>query len=429
MEHINYSSSEEGSDEENTPTQRSLATGSVSEVEEEVAWEVNLARLLMMVNTFRVGEIEWAVYARVQVREMQPNSMMTRSTEVQRVMGYSLWATQDLARGSCLPYGGVGISDIESQGMSSRVSCYVCGDLFSDGGEGQVNADPARLPDGYPRGYWVGSLVNEAVRANQVNSRLVCLDEDQQAELKSKLNKSEWYRRWPLDCRYLLEVTRKVTAGEELILSYGDRDPRADLYTPAWKEKEYRSDTTVATQAKLAKKTKGASNAERARSGKCTGKQSETGIAADGSSSSAVRTGAPRRAKRVAVEVSISELESRKFEAGRNGWGSPLESFLAPGERMPRAGQGEEVSNSEYDWAWWVYTLVQRYPSGFTEELFEKGGVISWQSLESSLFALRYGEEGRQWTTRAETAVEWARELMRDQQAAKLTGAGQSDSV
>ena len=129
-----------------------------------------------MVNTFRMGDIEWAVYDRVQIREMQANTMMLRSTEVQRVMGYSLWASQDLPIGTCLPYGGIGISDEESARMNSRASCYVCGDLYGSDdeevGEGQVDADPSRLPDGYPRGYWVGSLVNEAIHPRQMNLQL-----------------------------------------------------------------------------------------------------------------------------------------------------------------------------------------------------------------------------------------------------------------
>ena len=149
-----------------------------------VTWEINLERLSLMLNTFPAANGLWAVYDGIHILPMQPDEMLLRGRKVKRVMGWSLWASKDLPVGTCLPYGGIGITDEQSAALSSRDSCYVCGELEKGNGMGQVDANPSLLPPEVPKGYWVGSLVNEAVRVEQVNTQLMCLTRDQQEDLR-----------------------------------------------------------------------------------------------------------------------------------------------------------------------------------------------------------------------------------------------------
>ena len=99
-----------------------------------VTWEINLERLSLMLNTFPAANGLWAVYDGIHILPMQPDEMLLRGRKVKRVMGWSLWASKDLPVGTCLPYGGIGITDEQSAALSSRDSCYVCGELEKGNG-------------------------------------------------------------------------------------------------------------------------------------------------------------------------------------------------------------------------------------------------------------------------------------------------------
>ena len=219
----------------------------------------------------------------------------------------------------------------------------------------------------------------------------------------------------------MLEVTRNIPAGTELLVYYGPRDHRPDLYVPAWPAREYQ-DNGAAVQAKRkAKASVRASKAARARKGWGKGGNPSRPV-------SEKKGKAPSAAVTALLEgvdsngSCSSSTANALREAGYRVDGSLIEDAAVPAGK-PAQADVEDADDSGDQWedlhrardeSFWLEYL--RRFGKLDASMFNRGGCLSYDAVESAI--LNFSLNRERWTTQVGTAVGWARELMASQQRA-----------